>query len=49
MILGARALPEKWTSVMNDTVHSLIAGYQVSSISGTAGEMYRLFEKYRMI
>jgi hypothetical protein len=49
MILGARALPEKWTSVMNDTVHSLIAGYQVSSISGTAGEMYQLYKKYRTV
>ncbi len=49
MILGARGLPEKWTAVMNDTVHSLIAGYHVSSISGTAGEMFKLFAKHRLI
>jgi ADP-ribosylglycohydrolase len=44
MMLGAEALPEKWTSVMNDTLHTAVAGYNVTSISGTAEEMFELFQ-----
>jgi hypothetical protein len=47
MILGAKALPEKWTALMNDTVHTSVAGYNVASISGTAKEMFDLYAKLR--
>jgi ADP-ribosylglycohydrolase len=47
MILGAKALPEKWTSVLNDTVQSKVSGYNISSITGLAKEMFELFRRYR--
>lgn len=43
MMLGAKNLPEKWTAIMRDTVHTSIEGYNVASISGTAAEMFRLY------
>lgn len=42
MMLGAQALPPKWTDVMRDTIHSGIAGYHVSKISGLGEEMFQL-------
>jgi hypothetical protein len=45
MILGAEALPEKWTSIMHDTLHSAVSGYNVMSKSETAAELFRLFKK----
>lgn len=47
MILGADALPEQWTSVLHDTVHSAVAGYHVASISATAGDMARMWSDAR--
>ena len=42
MMLGAESLPSKWTSVMNDTIHTGLSGYHVSKISQLADEMYGL-------
>ena len=42
MMLGAESLPSKWTSVLNDTVHTGLSGYHVSRISDLADEMYQL-------
>jgi ADP-ribosylglycohydrolase len=42
MMLGAESLPSKWTSVLNDTVHTGLSGYHVSRISNLADEMYQL-------
>jgi len=40
MLLGVEALPPKWTSVMNDTIHTGLAGYNVSRISKLSEEMF---------
>lgn len=42
MMLGAESLPSKWTSVLNDTIHTGLPGYHVSKISQLADEMYGL-------
>jgi hypothetical protein len=42
MMLGIEALPSKWTSVMNDTIHTGLAGYHVSRISQLSEEMFEL-------
>jgi hypothetical protein len=42
MMLGLEALPSKWTSVMNDTIHTGLAGYHVSRISQLGEEMFEL-------
>ncbi len=42
MMLGIEALPAKWTSVMNDTIHTGLAGYHVSRISQLSEEMVEL-------
>jgi len=42
MMLGVEALPAKWTNVMNDTIHTGLAGYQVSRISRLGEEMFEL-------
>lgn len=42
MMLGAEALPPKWTGVMRDTIHSGIAGYHVCGISRLGEEMFKL-------
>ena len=42
MMLGAEALPPKWTSVMNDTIHTGVAGYTVGGISRLGEEMCEL-------
>lgn len=47
MMLGARALPEKWTGVMNDTVETGLAGYHQVRISALAREMFELYRKHR--
>ena len=44
MMLGVEALPSKWTSVMNDTVHTGLAGYHVSRISKLSEEMFELHQ-----
>jgi hypothetical protein len=42
MMLGVEALPAKWTSVMNDTIHTGLTGYHVSRISQLSREMFEL-------
>ncbi|MDZ4197841.1 MAG: ADP-ribosylglycohydrolase family protein, partial [Kiritimatiellia bacterium] len=42
MMQGIEALPSKWTSVMNDTIHTGLAGYHVSRISQLSEEMFEL-------
>lgn len=42
MMLGARALPQKWTDVMNDTIHTGVSGYHVCKISDLGDEMFQL-------
>lgn len=42
MMLGAKALPSKWTGVMNDTIHTGLSGYNVSRISDLGNEMFQL-------
>jgi len=43
MMLGAKALPAKWTKVMNDRLNTGVSGYHDVSISGTAAEMFQLY------
>jgi hypothetical protein len=43
MMLGVRALPEKWTGIMNDTIHTGVAGYHICSIAKLAEEMFQLY------
>ena len=45
MMLGAKALPEKWTGVMHDTIHTDIAGYNETKISTLAEEMFEIQDK----
>jgi hypothetical protein len=47
MMLGARALPEKWTRVMNDTIHTGLAGYHTVSISALGEEMFQLQDAFQ--
>lgn len=42
MMMGVEALPSKWTSVMNDTIYTGLAGYEVSKISQLGKEMFEL-------
>lgn len=42
MMLGAKALPMKWTGVMNDTIHTDLTGYQDTTISKLAEEMFQI-------
>jgi ADP-ribosylglycohydrolase len=44
MMLGAKALPEKWTGVMNDTIHTDLPGYQTTKISTLAEEMFQIHQ-----
>jgi ADP-ribosylglycohydrolase len=44
MMLGAKALPEKWTGVMNDTIHTDLAGYHTTNISKLAEEMFQIHQ-----
>lgn len=45
MMLGAKALPEKWTGVMNDTIHTDLQGYQTTKISTLAEEMFQIHQR----
>lgn len=47
MMLGAKALPEKWTQVMNDTIHTDVSGYQTTRISKLAEEMFQIHQGMR--
>jgi hypothetical protein len=49
MMLGAKALPEKWTGVMNDTIHTDLAGYQTTNISKLAEEMFQIHQSMRQV
>lgn len=42
MVLGAKALPPKWTGIMDDTIHTGVAGYDLVKISDLAEEMFQL-------
>ena len=42
MRLGAKAMPEKWIGLMNDTIHTDLPGYQTAKISKLAEEMFQL-------
>lgn len=44
MMLGAKALPDKWTGVMNDTIHTDLQGYQITKISMLAEEMFQIHQ-----
>ncbi len=45
MLRGARALPEKWTGVMHDTIHTGLAGHHKDRISTLARDMFLLYRK----
>ena len=45
MMLGSKALPEKWTGQMHDTIHTDLPGYQTAKISQLAEEMFHLSQK----
>jgi ADP-ribosylglycohydrolase len=45
MMLGSKALPEKWTGIMNDTMHADVKGYDKVKISAVAEEMFQLHLK----
>jgi ADP-ribosylglycohydrolase len=45
MMLGAKALPKKWTDVMNDTIHTDLMGYQTTKISKLAEEMFEIHQR----
>jgi ADP-ribosylglycohydrolase len=47
MMLGAKALPEKWTAIMRDTVQTGIAGYHRQRISALARTMFDLYRLHR--
>ncbi len=49
MMLGAKALPEKWTGVMNDIIHTDLSGYQTTHISKLAKEMFEIHQSMRQI
>ncbi len=49
MILGKSELPKKWTAPLNDTIHTSIAGYTKTTISGTAEVMFNLYKAGRDI
>jgi hypothetical protein len=38
MSLGAKALPSKWTAVVNDTLQSGVVGYHTARISELAAK-----------
>jgi hypothetical protein len=42
MMLGVKALPDKWTAVMNDTIHTDLQGYEITSISKIAEELFQI-------
>ena len=45
MMLGSKALPDKWTGQMHDTIHTDLPGYQTAKISQLAEEMFQLSQK----
>ncbi len=45
MVLGADALPDKWTSPLNDTLLTSVSGYNRTTISGTAKIMFDLYKQ----
>lgn len=45
MMLGAKALPTKWTGVMNDSIRTDLQGYQSTEISTLAEEMFQIHQK----
>jgi len=49
MMLGAKALPEKWIAVMNDTIHTDLPGYQTAAISKLAEEMFQIHQSMRQV
>jgi len=49
MMLGAKALPKKWTEVMNDTIHTDLTGYHTTNISTLAEEMFQIHQSMRQV
>ncbi|HOX08513.1 MAG TPA: ADP-ribosylglycohydrolase family protein, partial [Planctomycetota bacterium] len=47
MMLGARRMPERWTSQLRDRLHTGVAGYYDVSISGIARDTAELAGKLR--
>ncbi|MBN2713598.1 MAG: ADP-ribosylglycohydrolase family protein [Planctomycetes bacterium] len=47
MVLGAKALPEKWVAPMHDTLLTAVSGYHKVSITAIAKEGFELFRKNR--
>jgi len=45
VILGAKALPEKWIKPLNDTVESYVVGYSGSKISELAERTFKIAKK----
>jgi ADP-ribosylglycohydrolase len=45
MMLGTKAISEKWTSVMNNRIHTDVTGYEETTISKLAKEMFDVHEK----
>ena len=47
MMLGAKALPDKWTRPLNDTLETGVRGYGVRRISDLAREGFELYRAVR--
>ena len=47
MMLGASRIDRKWTDLMNDTLHTGVAGYHVVRISDLAAQTLRLHQETR--
>ncbi|MGC1954732.1 MAG: ADP-ribosylglycohydrolase family protein, partial [Gammaproteobacteria bacterium] len=45
ILVGAKALPDKWTGVMNDTLRTDLQGYQTASIRALSEDMFQLHKK----
>lgn len=46
-LLGAQALPAKWTEPLNDTLHSAIDGYQIRRISDLSEETIQVITQLK--
>ena len=47
LILGAKALPEKWVGVFNDQIQSAVRGYEDCRLSDLAQRTYRFADAHR--
>lgn len=46
-LLGANALPEKWTKPLNDTLYSAVVDFHPIKISECADRTYNIYKKFR--